>query len=97
MPLQYFLQSKVLVSLEPREQEVQVHVKDSGQGIAEEHISYIFDQFYRADKDRSREHGGMGLGLAIAKEYVKAHQGGVTVKSKVGERTVFTVHLRYND
>lgn len=86
---------KVLVALEPLGQEVQIHVKDSGQGIAEEHIPYIFDRFYRADKDRSREHGGMGLGLAIAKEYVEAHQGCVTVKSKVGEGTTFTVHLKY--
>jgi signal transduction histidine kinase len=78
------------------EQEVQIHVKDSGQGIAEEHIPYIFDRFYRADKDRSREHGGMGLGLAIAKEYVEAHQGGMTVKSEVGEGTIFTVHLKYS-
>jgi two-component system sensor histidine kinase BaeS len=86
---------KVLVALEPLEQEMQIHVQDSGEGIAEKHIPYIFDRFYRADKDRSRENGGMGLGLAIAKEYVEAHQGYVTVKSKEGEGTIFTVHLRY--
>ncbi|MCH5586738.1 ATP-binding protein [Shimazuella sp. AN120528] len=89
-------QGKVFVILEPLEQEVQIHVKDSGHGIAEEHIPYVFDRFYRADKDRSREHGGMGLGLAIAKEYVEAHQGYVTVKSKLGEGTTFTVHLKYS-
>jgi signal transduction histidine kinase len=87
---------KVLVAFEPLEQELQIHVKDSGHGIAEEHIPYIFNRFYRADKDRSREHGGMGLGLAIAKEYVEAHQGFVTVKSEVGEGTTFTVHLKYS-
>lgn len=93
--LSHTTKGSVCVVLEPLEKEVQIHVKDSGHGIAEDHMPYIFDRFYRADKNRSRKHGGMGLGLAIAKEYVEAHKGYVTVKSKVGMGTVFTVHLKY--
>ena len=71
-------------------------VMDSGIGIAEEDLDKVFERFYRVDKARSREMGGNGLGLAIAAEIVKLHEGKISVASKLGEGTKFTVELKTN-
>ncbi len=71
-------------------------VADSGIGIAEEDLSKVFERFYRVDKARSREMGGNGLGLAIASEIVKLHEGKISVASRLGEGTKFTVELKIN-
>jgi heavy metal sensor kinase len=68
-------------------------VADSGEGIAEEHLSRIFDRFYRVESERSREIGGSGLGLAICKAIVEAHGGTILVESTVGAGSVFSVQL----
>ncbi len=68
-------------------------VSDTGPGIDQEHLEHIFDRFYRADDDRSRETGGTGLGLAIAKEYVESHHGHIDVNSIKGQGTTFRVWL----
>jgi two-component system sensor histidine kinase BaeS len=68
-------------------------VEDTGSGIAIEHLSHIFERFYRADHARDRESGGTGLGLAIAKEIALAHHGIINVRSKVGEGSIFPVSL----
>jgi len=73
--------------------EVQVAVSDSGPGVPAEHLPHIFDRFYRVDRARSRDSGGAGLGLAIARELIRAHDGEITVDSVPGGGTVFTVHL----
>lgn len=73
--------------------EVEVSVRDTGRGIAPEHLPYIFERFYRADKSRARTTGGAGLGLAIVKQLVQAHGGRVWVESEVGEGTKFTFAL----
>jgi len=72
---------------------VTISVKDTGNGIEPRHLAHIFDRFYRADGDRSRETGGMGIGLAIAKEYVEAHRGQIAVASQVGQGSTFKVRL----
>lgn len=69
-------------------------VQDSGAGIPEEDIPFLFDRFYKADKARTRgKTGGTGLGLAIAKNIVQGHDGKVSISSVVGEGTTFSVYL----
>ncbi len=75
---------------------VQVDIVDTGDGIAPEDIPHIFDQFFRGEKSRSRETGGAGLGLAIAKRIVEAHQGTIWVESQLeqGSRFSFVLPVR---
>jgi signal transduction histidine kinase len=72
---------------------VQVEVADTGEGISSEDLPHIFDQFFRGEKSRSRETGGAGLGLAIAKRIVEAHHGRIWVESQVGQGTRFSFIL----
>ncbi len=72
---------------------VEIAVRDTGQGIPEKDLPYVFDRFWRGDAARSRGTGGSGLGLAIARQLVRAHKGTIDVKSTVGEGTCFTVRL----
>ena len=73
--------------------ELQLSVTDTGCGIEAEHLPRLFERFYRVDKARSRKLGGTGLGLSIAKHIVGAHGGTITVASRVGEGSTFTIHL----
>ncbi len=68
-------------------------VRDSGIGIADEHLPYVFDRFYRVDRSRSRADGGAGLGLAIGRWIAEAHGGALVVESAVGEGSRFSVRL----
>ncbi|MAF79340.1 MAG: hypothetical protein CME60_14365 [Halobacteriovoraceae bacterium] len=70
-----------------------IKVKDSGIGIPKNHHSRLFERFYRVDYSRSREMGGTGLGLAIVKHIVQIHNGKISVDSKEGEGTTFTVKI----
>lgn len=76
---------------------VVVHVRDEGCGIPPEHLPRLFERFYRVDKARSRNMGGTGLGLAIVKHIAQTHGGRVTVESKPGEGSVFSIHLPDRD
>ena len=68
-------------------------VRDTGCGIAAEHIPHVFERFYRVDAGRSRQHGGSGLGLAICKSLVEAHRGSITCTSTPGKGSAFLVCL----
>jgi two-component system phosphate regulon sensor histidine kinase PhoR len=70
-----------------------IQVEDTGEGIPSHHLDRLFERFYRVDRARSRELGGTGLGLAIVKHLAKAHGGEVTVDSRFGEGTRFTIEL----
>jgi two-component system, OmpR family, phosphate regulon sensor histidine kinase PhoR len=84
---------RVLVEAMRTAAEIVIRVRDHGCGIPREHLSRIFERFYRVDKARSRELGGTGLGLAIVKHIVQAHGGRTSVKSVPGEGSTFSIHL----
>jgi CheY-like chemotaxis protein/anti-sigma regulatory factor (Ser/Thr protein kinase) len=73
--------------------ELHISVADSGIGIDNDYLPLIFDEFRQADEKASRKYGGTGLGLAIAKKYALLLDGNISVKSKVGVGSVFTVKL----
>ena len=70
-----------------------ISVTDTGEGISPQHLDRLFERFYRVDRARSRDLGGTGLGLAIVKHLAKAHGGEVSVTSRIGEGTKFTIEL----
>ena len=82
---------KVDVTIDNKDSDVVVCVKDTGIGIPQEHLDRIFERFYRVDKSHSKEVGGTGLGLSIVKHAVKIHDAKVDVASVVGEGTAITV------
>jgi len=87
------VQGEVCVSVRTVQQEVEVRVQDTGEGIAAEHLPSLFKRFYRADLSRTRATGGSGLGLAIVEQLVHAHGGHLRVESQVGQGTCFTFTL----
>jgi signal transduction histidine kinase len=84
---------QVIVSARRAEGKVYVTIQDTGEGIAPDDLPHVFERFYRADRARSRDTGGSGLGLSIAKSLVEAQGGAITVESQVGQGSVFTVSL----
>lgn len=84
---------KVRVSIALEKNTAVVRVEDTGQGIVDVDLNRVFERFFRADEARHRGTGGVGLGLAIAKWIVEAHQGKIMLKSKLGEGTRVTVKL----
>jgi len=79
------------ISVENDSRNVLIKIKDSGIGISQEVIPYIFDEFRQADGSTSRQYEGTGLGLAIANKMMKILGGVITVKSKLGHGSVFTI------
>ena len=70
-----------------------IKVIDNGEGIKQEHLSRLFERFYRVDQSRSREQGGSGLGLSIVKHIVEAHNETILLKSVYGEGSEFSFTL----
>ena len=85
------LGGQVTVTAYQKEGQVYLSVEDTGKGIPEELRERIFEPFFRVDKSRSRELGGVGLGLALVREIVRVHDGSITVKSNPSGGTVFDV------
>ena len=83
----------VTLNLEQQGEHAIIQVCDRGQGIPLQHQTRIFERFYRVDEARARSSGGYGLGLSIVKTIVNGMGGSVTVRSKVGEGSIFTVIL----
>ena len=71
-------------------------VKDTGIGISEVHLPYVFERFYRADESRNKLTGGAGIGLTISKSIVEAHKGNIKVNSKIDQGTEFIVKIPMN-
>jgi len=71
----------------------EIKISNTGIGITEDDLPLIFERFYRADKSRTRETGGTGIGLALVRQIIDLHQGTITVESKVEYETVFIVQL----
>lgn len=85
---------EILLSVKLREaSKVEISVEDTGVGIAGEHLPHIFDRFYQADSSSVRTHEGTGIGLTLVKELVGLHNGKITVDSKPGKGTLFTIEL----
>lgn len=72
---------------------LKIDIKDSGSGIPEEDLPFIFERFYKADKARTRGRAGTGLGLAIVKNIVEAHGGSIAVHSSIDKGTTFTFYI----
>lgn len=81
-------EGKVSVILEEDEEQVTIKVRDNGPGIKQEHLTHIFDRFYRVDSDRAKHTGGSGLGLAIVKSIIELHGGSITMNSNVGKGSI---------
>ena len=84
---------QVTVELTQTSISTNIKIKNTGMGISEDDLPLIFERFYRADKSRTRETGGTGIGLALVRQVTNLHQGTITVHSKVGHETEFIVQL----
>lgn len=84
---------RVALRGQPQGDTVRLWVVDTGCGIAPEHLPHIFERFYRVDKERTREAGGSGLGLALCQEIVHAHGGTIAMQGTVGQGSTCTVLL----
>jgi len=76
------------------EETITVSISDEGDGIPEKELPFVFERLYRVDKSRSRQYGGSGLGLTIAKEIVESHGGLITIQSKYEKGTIVRIELK---
>ncbi|WP_027964495.1 ATP-binding protein [Halalkalibacillus halophilus] len=86
---------RVKIEATSDQEQLVIDVNDSGTGIPDEDLPFVFERFYKSDKARTRESTkkGTGLGLSIAKHIVEAHDGQIYVKSRTGEGTTFSIYL----
>lgn len=86
---------EITIEVSCQEKGLTLQIRDNGEGIPEAALPYIFDRFYRADQARSRDKGGSGLGLTIARSLVEAHHGKLTANNHPLGGAIFTIHLPY--
>ncbi|WP_409068479.1 sensor histidine kinase [Clostridium sp. FAM 1755] len=86
-------QGKITIGSHINKNKVVITVEDTGLGIPKEYIPYIFDRFYRIDKSRTKDKGGNGLGLSIAKWIIKEHKGSIEIKSRVNMGTKISISI----
>jgi signal transduction histidine kinase len=91
--IKYTQEGSIQVTLEKDEETAIIRVKDTGIGIPGEEQEKIFNRFYRVDKSRSKETGGVGLGLSIAEWIAQIHHGRIEVESELNHGSTFTVYL----
>ncbi|MEQ9308204.1 MAG: HAMP domain-containing sensor histidine kinase [Balneolaceae bacterium] len=91
--VKYTTKGEIKVSCSHKSNLVEISVSDTGIGIGKEHLERLFDRFYRTDKARSRDKGGTGLGLAVVKGILNAHQKDIFVKSNPGKGSIFYFSL----
>jgi signal transduction histidine kinase len=84
---------QIIITTKQLENEIEIAIQDSGEGITPDEANHIFDRFYRADESRTRDEGGSGLGLAIAKSIVEMHLGRIWAESEPGKGLRTIVHL----
>lgn len=89
--------STIFIEEKLKDNKVIISIEDQGIGISEEDLKYVFERFYRADKSRTRDTGGTGIGLTIVKSIVSSHGGEVKLESKLGEGSKFTIILPKED
>jgi two-component system phosphate regulon sensor histidine kinase PhoR len=86
---------KTIVSVKNKSSnKLKILIKDDGEGIQPQHISRIFERFYRVDQSRSRDQGGSGLGLSIVKHIIEAHDQEVFAESEYGKGSTFSFTLK---
>jgi two-component system heavy metal sensor histidine kinase CusS len=87
------INGKVEINIALINQQLNIIMTDTGEGISHEHIYRVFDRFYRVDSSRSSQSGGIGLGLAIVKSIIDLHQGKITLQSQLNVGTTVSLHL----
>ena len=87
---------QVIVEAYQKEKQVYLSVEDTGSGIPEELKERVFEPFFRVDKSRSRELGGVGLGLALVNEIVRVHDGSIAIRSNPSGGTIIEVQFAVN-
>lgn len=93
--IRYTEEGQITIEGMLHEGQVIIKISDTGCGIPEEDLPYLFERFYRVEKSRSRDYGGSGLGLAITKKLVELHHGSIHATSQVCIGSTFEVHLPY--
>ncbi|WP_243855032.1 HAMP domain-containing sensor histidine kinase [Halalkalibacterium halodurans] len=91
--IKYTKEGSITIYTVSNDENIKIKVRDTGIGMEEDELPYIFERFYRVEKSRSRAFGGTGLGLSIVKQLIELHNGTIEVESTVGEGTEFTIIL----
>jgi signal transduction histidine kinase len=91
--IKYTNEGEIIITAKQKQDVITISIQDTGIGISEEHLDRLFDRFYRTDKARSRDKGGTGLGLAVVKGILRAHDSEIMVSSKVGKGSTFSFTL----